>query len=309
MVELNLKLPASFFEGEEREGYYISPDMKRVWAVLFDLLNEFMRVCRKHDIRWWVDGGTLLGAVRHKGMIPWDDDVDVVMMRDEYERLCRVAESEFSHPYFFQTEETDKGSMRGHAQLRNSLTTGILKAEQDNRFSFNQGIFLDIFPLETIPDDDNLFRRQAERVSHYKEQAVEYRNLSHNYHPVRRKNLWKMAKSSLLHLAERTVMRGKFDYEKPYTKFLEEAQRYNGTQSERVCKMVLCPIKPRRVWQREWFSETVTLPFEMFEVPAPKGYIPLLDKFYGNWHIVKKGTATHGGCVFNTDRPYTEYLK
>ena len=65
MVKLNLQLPEHFLDGETRDGYYISPEMKKVWAVELDLLNEFMRICKKYDLRWFADAGTLLGAVRH----------------------------------------------------------------------------------------------------------------------------------------------------------------------------------------------------------------------------------------------------
>ncbi len=309
MNNINIELPSSFFEGEEREGYLISPEMKKIWAVLFDLLNEFMKVCGKHDIHWWVDGGTLLGAVRHKGMIPWDDDIDVMMMRDDYNRLCAVAPQEFSHPYFFQTEETDKGSIRGHAQLRNSETTGILLSERANKFSFNQGIFLDIFPIDNIPDDDALFREQVKKVQHYRMKSIEYRNLTCNYHIAKRRNIFKMVAGYVLHLLEMGPMHGHFDYAKPYKKFVEEGQKYNGLLSKRVCKMVLSPIKQRRIWQRCWFDETIFMPFEMFQVPVPKNYVEVLDTFYGDWHTYKMGKNTHGGCLFDVDNPYTKYIQ
>ena len=69
--------------------------------VELDLLAEFDRVCRKHGLTYFVDSGTLLGAVRHKGFIPWDDDIDLIMQREDYERLVQIAAQEFQHPYFF----------------------------------------------------------------------------------------------------------------------------------------------------------------------------------------------------------------
>lgn len=129
MVGLKIKLPKHFLEGETRCGYYISPEMKKVWAIELDLLAEFMRICDIHHLKYWADGGTLLGAVRHKGFIPWDDDIDIIMMRDDFDKLCKFGPQEFKYPYFFQTEETDPGSARGHVQIRNSETTGMLKSE------------------------------------------------------------------------------------------------------------------------------------------------------------------------------------
>lgn len=153
MVDLKLDIPQSFYEEEERCGYVVKKEMKEVWAVELDLLAEFMRVCKKNNLIFYADGGTILGAVRHKGMIPWDDDIDLMMTRDDYDRLCKIAQKEFRFPYFFQTEETDPGSRRGHAQLRNSMTTGILFCEKKQKLKFNQGIFIDIFPVEDLPDN------------------------------------------------------------------------------------------------------------------------------------------------------------
>ena len=142
MVELNIKLPESFFLEEERDGYLVSAEMKSLWAVQLDLLYELDRVCRKHGIKYILDFGTLLGAIRHKGYIPWDDDIDVSMLREDYDKLLSVASQEFKEPYFLQTEYSDPGSLRPNAQLRNSRTCGILKMDLVPLHGYNQGIFI-----------------------------------------------------------------------------------------------------------------------------------------------------------------------
>lgn len=112
MVDLNIELPKGFLEEEVRCGYTVTRKMKEVWAVELDLLKEFKRVCNKYDLKYCADGGTLLGAIRHQGFIPWDDDLDIAMLRKDFEKLNEVAPAEFKKPYFWQTEETDKGSAR-----------------------------------------------------------------------------------------------------------------------------------------------------------------------------------------------------
>ena len=84
MQKLKIDLPDGFLDEEIREGYLVTSDMKKVWAVELDLFAEFDRVCRKYDITYYADAGTMLGAVRHKGFIPWDDDIDVKLSRENY---------------------------------------------------------------------------------------------------------------------------------------------------------------------------------------------------------------------------------
>ena len=82
---------SDFLKEEYRNGYLITEKMKKVWAVELDLLSELDRVCKKYNIKYYAAFGTLLGAIRDKGFIPWDDDIDVWLLRDEYERLKQVA--------------------------------------------------------------------------------------------------------------------------------------------------------------------------------------------------------------------------
>ena len=127
---MKLQIEDSFYQEEERCGYLVSAHMKKVWAVELDLLYQLDQVCKKYGIKYYASGGTILGAERHKGMIPWDDDIDLMMLRDQYDILCSHAD-EFKEPYFLQTFDTDEGYFRGHAQLRNSNTTGVLLSEVD----------------------------------------------------------------------------------------------------------------------------------------------------------------------------------
>ena len=165
MVDLNINLPEGFLNEEVRCGYTVTRQRKEIWAVELDLLAEFDRVCRKYDLKYCADGGTLLGAVRHQGYIPWDDDLDVAMLRRDFEKLNEIAPKEFKKPYFWQTEETDPGSARGHAQLRNSDTTSIIALEYKHQRhnNFNQGIFIDIFPFDTVIDDEKKLVEQDKR--------------------------------------------------------------------------------------------------------------------------------------------------
>ena len=85
---------------EMRDGFVVTSNRKKLWNVQIGLINEVARICKKHDIRWFAIGGTLLGAARHKGFIPWDDNVDLMMFRPDYEKFKAVAATEIKAPYF-----------------------------------------------------------------------------------------------------------------------------------------------------------------------------------------------------------------
>lgn len=86
-----MKISNSYLEDEVREGFFVPSIMKRAWAIELEILQEIDKLCQRHGISWFAEWGTLLGAVRHKGFIPWDDDIDIVMMRNDYEHFLRVS--------------------------------------------------------------------------------------------------------------------------------------------------------------------------------------------------------------------------
>ena len=313
MIKLNHQLPESFF-AEEAKTLIVSAETKRIWAVLLDLLLEFDGVCKRNGIRYFIDSGTLLGAVRHRGFIPWDDDLDVALLREEYEKLCAVAPKEFRHPYFFQTNATDSGSARGHAQLRNSLTTGILKSEmKDGKsiFQFNQGMFLDIFPLDDVPDNQEelrLFRNDillAKRKVSYTRSCVADNGMSGIRQFARRIK----AEMLITPLRFKRNFFGKDMLTLACENFDYTLRKYCGLGMLKCANMVLYPFAERKMFDRSVYNETAEYEFEGFRFPGPADYETVLRGYYGDWRRHVVGGSVHGGVFFDTDRPYTEYLK
>lgn len=298
MVDLRIQLPEGFIEEEERCGYVVSSQMKEVWAVELDLLSEFQRVCHKYDINYYACGGTMLGAARHQGFIPWDDDIDLMMYRDEYDKLCSHA-SEFKHPYFFQTEHTDKGSLRGHAQLRNSDTTGILNLEYKKKYKFNQGIFIDVFPMDNIPDDELEYKLFDQELRKYKEKYFLYAGRS-----IRHSQYYNNILDRVLHkvLYHPCIFMMDFWYEK----YERLCSMYN-TNCTRKCTLLMLGHYP--LMTNKNFKNACKLKFEFLELPVPSNYDKVLLEVFGDWHQFVKGTSMHGGVIFDTSKSYLEYLK
>jgi len=126
--------------------------LKKLQDTELEMLIEVDRICRKYDIKYSLDGGTLLGAVRHKGFIPWDDDIDVIMLREEYEKFYKVSKKELDKSRFFLQEyRTDRHYLFGYEKIRRKNT--VFKRVGQEHLKQQGGIFIDIFVADNVPDD------------------------------------------------------------------------------------------------------------------------------------------------------------
>ena len=128
-----------------------SETLKNLQNVEFQIMKDFDKYCRTHDIKYSIYSGTMLGAVRHKGFIPWDDDVDVAMTRTEYKKFCQTIKDDPMEGYFFENYETDKFCGTCHAKLR-KLNTIFLQGSEIEGEGHHE-IFIDIFPLDKLPNN------------------------------------------------------------------------------------------------------------------------------------------------------------
>lgn len=140
-------------KNEKQDTIALTPDkLKRLQQTELDMLIEIDRICKKCGINYTLDGGTLLGAIRHDGFIPWDDDADVAMLRAEYDKFFEACKSELdTDKYFLQEYRTDEAYPWGYSKLRRNDTL-FLRGGQEH-IPCHQGIFVDIFIYDDVPDN------------------------------------------------------------------------------------------------------------------------------------------------------------
>lgn len=141
---------------------YMNRHLRRCQLKQLDILREIDVICRRHDIPYWLDGGTLLGAVRHGGFIPWDDDIDIAMPLADIDRFCRVATNELPGELFLQTRATDSDVVAPVVKVRDR---GSLLVEPGDDFarSYAKGLYVDIFPMRPYPTVARSFVRRVAR--------------------------------------------------------------------------------------------------------------------------------------------------
>lgn len=150
---------------------YVNYDLKGLQESQLLLLEEFKRICEKHALKWYAIGGTLLGAVRHKGFIPWDIDIDVAMMRCDYEKFGDLCTKELSSRFSYKSFKNEEHHYSPHAKLYMNNTTMIIGYKgKDNgkHLKDHKGIFIDIFPLDEAPLDSRSKTTQARKIKRLK---------------------------------------------------------------------------------------------------------------------------------------------
>ncbi|NPA61741.1 MAG: LicD family protein [Epsilonproteobacteria bacterium] len=128
--------------------------LREAQLIMLDILVEFDKICRKHNLKYWLDSGTLLGAVRHGGFIPWDDDIDISMPLEDYKKFEKIALNELSDTIFFQTNTTDPKFPFDYIKLRSNRAKIVEFHEKGKEIKYHQGVFVDIFPMLNIPNSE-----------------------------------------------------------------------------------------------------------------------------------------------------------
>lgn len=271
---------------EIRSGFLVTTDRKKIWNKLLEL----DRICKKHSIKYFAEAGTLIGAARHKGFIPWDDDIDISMLRPDYEKFKRVALKELKKPYILVNAYTGD-NLFTISKLMNTDTTAI---EYMNAIQ-PQGLFLYIWPLDDMPDG-----------------------------MIRNKEIWEIRQSMLKALVNKNDVLREIDKGiqfKPSNDFIKKFVTLSSLEGfaeyEKFCANhfgesanVGYPLSKimgiKGNLKREYYDKVVYLDFEDYRIPTPIAYETVLDAEYGDWRELIRAKSMHATEYITTDISYSD---
>ena len=242
--------------------------LKKLQQTELEILTEFDRVCRKNNIKYSLTGGTLLGAVRHGGFIPWDDDADVSMLRGEYEKFKSALEKDLDKErFYFQDMENTPGYRWGYAKLRKRGTVFLREHQED--MPYEQGVFMDIFPRDSVPD--GRIARKIHAAACFCVRKILWSAVGRRACKSRAARIW----FSFLY---RFFGNGIY---KIYRRLVKVSGKRPNT---RLVRALTFPV-PRGFsgYKREWYNEYVDIEFAGKTFMAEKGYLEWLSQEFGNY--------------------------
>ncbi|MBR3104602.1 MAG: LicD family protein [Lachnospiraceae bacterium] len=279
-----MTFPKEYFYDEVREGFYISGMMKRSWAAQLEVLDEVARVCKKYGIQWFADCGTLLGAVRHGGYVPWDDDLDICMLRDDYIKFHKYAVPELPERYVTLTFENEEyWQMITRVVNRGGISFEKEELEKYHGFPYAAGI--DVFVLDYVapdPGEEEVRRKLVNSVLEVG--AIE--GIDGDDPP--------QSGLELLQMVEETYQ-VKLDRKNHLRRQLYQiGERLSCLYpSEGAKEVVLMPFwcsHHDHKYPIECVKRVVQIPFETTMINVPAGYDAVLKVEYGDYlRVVRKG--------------------
>ena len=295
-----LTFPKEYFEAQEREGFLVDTTMKTVWAAEIEVLNEVAVVCDRHDLTWYAAYGTLLGAARHGGFVPWDDDIDIWMLREDYTKLMEYLPQELPNGFVIRSPHAREGYPEYQVYIDNCDGISI-EPEHLERFHgcpFMVGI--DIFPLDTLPDETEKLDMQRalfstalmlQQLRYNKRTGIEQTTAEEERKAFQSVEalLQKLEQQYGIHISP-VLLKGK-DLSKGLEQLWKAAESL-GKGGSHVA-MYLDYLQFGKKYQKSWFERIEALDFEGFQVPVPSHYDEALQVIYGDWHVIHRNAGMH----------------
>lgn len=265
------------------------------------VLYEIDCICRRNNIQYFADWGTLLGAVRHKGFIPWDDDMDIVMKRSDYQRFLQIAERELPQGYCLHTPERKIGYPNSFARVVNSHDISFTPKRMEEFYGCPYVVGIDIFPLDIIP------RIKQEEDIQYQIMIILRGALTQ----IQEKG--DQLEKVLLQLEE--LLQVKIDRAKDIQQQIlilvdRISQLYQEKDGDEYTLLSYWPSHRELRFKKEWYSKAIEMPFENISIPVPIGYDNILKVMYGDYQAPVKNTSSHDYPFYRAQQEALEdYLK
>ncbi len=278
-----------FYEDEVRNGFYIPSLMKRNWAAGLEVLSEIDKICKKYNLQWFMAFGTLLGAVRHKGFIPWDDDLDIMMKRKDFEEFQKHS-SELPANYVVATPH-DLDDYDCPMMSVNNALSPVIKSDQIERhhgFPFNVGI--DVYMLDGVSENSE---EEFQRMS-YINVLQNLRDVYENVSAEELDALLKDISSTFGH---------EFDREKPLKQQIVQQidlalAQFSDRDTKKLIYMDTLSLDGAIIYDADVFKDVIQLPFEGKLLPASPEYDKLLKDTYGDYISIVKGDSYHNYPIY-----------
>lgn len=244
--------------------------------LMVEILDDVHKLCEKHNLRYFLDAGTLIGAVRHKGFIPWDDDVDIGMPREDYEKFLKIAKKELPEYLFLQTFETDKyyDVYPVPCKIRYNGTLFFEEGTKEN-LKMHNGVYIDIFPYDSLPKHKIVYKIQRTLSYNILKSFKRLRDIPDSLN----------FKNKITFSFYRIVAK-MFPSERRM-KFFNYLIKWNDPNSEYMGYGV-DTFWSEYVYKKEDYFDLIKLSFEGKEFYAPKNYDSILTQLYGDYMIMPK---------------------
>jgi len=286
-----MKVPKDYYQAEVRDGFYIPSEMKRCWAATIGVLNEIDKICKRHGLHYFAEYGTLLGAVRHGGFVPWDDDFDISMRRDDYMVFLKVARDELPEDYALLSVYNNPDYDNYLSRVVNSMFINVEQdfLEANHNFPFAVGV--DIFPLDYFDYDEN-------ENDTLKELIVLAQSIVHYIDPKISdvNELDDTIKSIVDHFCELCgipIENGRPIRQQIYI-INERICSSFRSNSPYLSNLYFWVENGNQVYKKEVFENTIRIPFEFSHISVPIGYDEKLCNAYGpNYTTPYKGGGLH----------------
>lgn len=229
-----------------------------------DILCYVDQFCRENDINYWIDCGTLLGAVRHKGYIPWDDDIDIGMLRSDYDKFTRIFNNNSRYSFLCAEKNDEYYFPFGKVVDNNTVLY------EPNKQGYKLAVYIDVFVYDNAPDDDKKLTSMYNRRDFWRKL-----NNAQTRHHRKTNNMWKEALVKVGRFMLQIFPKGYFNY-----KAINVCLKYKNINTKRVGNFT---SEKRMVCEKDIFREFIDLPFENHLFKAPIGYDKWLKAFYGNY--------------------------